>query len=147
MQRRSFLKLGAITASGALLLGAVPALGTDERRTVEALAATLFAGVPLGDIDLWASFQTTLQPLPLAVRLQVRGLLRGLEWEPVVRYGGRFSRLEPEDRIAFLDALSTSDLYPRRLMAHGIKQVLAMSVYQHDATWKILGYDGPLVGR
>ena len=147
MERRAFLKLGAITASGALILGAVPALGTDERRGVEALAATIFAGVPLGEIDVFGAYQRTLSNLPLAVRLQVRGLVRGLEWEPLVTHGSRFSRLDPPERTAFLDAMATSDLYPRRLMAHGIKQVLAMAVYQHDATWALLGYDGPTVGR
>lgn len=147
VRRRSFLKLGAITASGALLLGAVPALGTDERRVVEALAATIFAGVPLGELDVFAAYLRTLEALPLAVQLQGRGLMRALEWEPLVWHGGRFSHLAPDERARFLDTLATSDLYPRRLLAHGAKQLLAMAVYQHPAAWKLLDYDGPLVGR
>ena len=129
------------------MLGAVPALGSDEDRVVEVLAATFFPGVPLGDIDVVGAFHATLAELPRSVQVQARGLLRALEWEPVLRHGGRLSRLDPGDREAFLVGLATSPIYGRRLLAHGAKQLLAMAVYQHDATWQILGYDGPLVGR
>ncbi|HJN72587.1 MAG TPA: hypothetical protein QGF58_01520 [Myxococcota bacterium] len=150
MERRAFLKLGALGCSGALILGAVPSLGavwlsTEDARVIEVLAASLFAGVPLGDIDVVGAFTRSIAPLPRSIRWQARGLLRALEWEPVMRYGSRLSRLDPTTRDDFLVGMATSPLYPRRLALHGAKQLLAMAVYQHDATWKLMGYDGPLL--
>jgi len=145
MERRAFLKLGVLGTSGALVLGAVPALGTDEQRVVEALAAAIFAGVPLGELDVVGAYERSLAVLPRSVRWQARGLMRALEWEPVLRYGARFSRLTPSDRQAFLTGMATSSLYSRRLMVHGAKQLLAMATYQQEPAWKLMGYDGPLL--
>lgn len=145
MERRAFLKFGALGCGGALLLGAVPTLGTESERVVEVLAASLFAGVPLGDLDVVGAFRRSLAPLPRAVQWQARGLLRALEWEPVLRYGARLTRLDPASRQDFLEGLATSSIYGRRLMVHGAKQLLAMSVYQQEPAWRLMGYDGPLL--
>ncbi|MCB9766041.1 MAG: gluconate 2-dehydrogenase subunit 3 family protein [Alphaproteobacteria bacterium] len=138
--------LGFLAGGAALALGGAPLATTDERAVLAAVAARLFLGSPgAGDARVVDASMACLSALPVATRLQVRGLLRAVQWEPLTRYGGRFTELSHEQQDDFLRQLATSDHYLRRLMFHGLKQLCAMGHYQHDRAWGVMGYGGPLV--
>jgi hypothetical protein len=61
--------------------------------------------------------------------------------------GARFSELAPEDQDRVLEALETSPIILLRGAFAAIKSLVFMGYYRDARTWKIVGYDGPLIGR
>jgi hypothetical protein len=81
-----------------------------------------------------------------------RDLLRALVYvehvAPLgVGYLRRFTRLEPAEQDRVLSALETSSQDLLRGAFEGIKALVFMGYYRDARTWKILGYDGPLIHR
>jgi hypothetical protein len=62
-------------------------------------------------------------------------------------YLSRFSRLPKDDQDEVLTSLATSEQELLRGAFEGIKSLVFMGYYRDARTWKILGYDGPFVGR
>jgi hypothetical protein len=69
----------------------------------------------------------------------VAPLRLGLAW--------RFTRLAPEDQDRVLAALESSGQDLLRGAFDGLKSLVFMGYYRDARTWKILGYDGPLIHR
>jgi hypothetical protein len=59
----------------------------------------------------------------------------------------RFTRLSAEAQDAVLRALETNENMMLRGAFEGIKALVMMGYYRDARTWKILGYDGPLLRR
>lgn len=59
----------------------------------------------------------------------------------------RFTHLAPDDQDRVLAALESSSSDLLRGGFDGLKSLLFMGYYRDPRTWKIIGYDGPLVGR
>jgi hypothetical protein len=76
---------------------------------------------------------------------QVRGLLRFVEWDPVLRHAGRFSRLSPTAQDAWLRRQSQSSVALRRQVFSALKMLGAMGTWQQDHRWPAIGYPGPMV--
>jgi hypothetical protein len=146
VNRRNFLRLGLLAGSGVLFGGAAPLLwGVEESAVLHHACRALFPGLVVDQaVEGIARYR---EQLPLVVQLQLQGLLRGLERMPLVPYGASFTQLSDDDRAAFLRGLAQSELYPRRLLFHGLKQTCAMGVYSLDGNWPHLGYEGPMVQR
>ena len=152
LSRRAF-GFGVFGTASLLVLGGLP-LGwmlVDELRFLDAAVEACFPPVPglptAAEVGASKAIQRTLEAVPASVALQARGLFRAIEGLPLLSHGKPFSSLSQPQRTAILQDLAESSLYPRRLLAHGLKQMCAMGYWQNPRTWSHLGYDGPLVGR
>ena len=149
---RRGLGLGLAGAAAALGVGALPLSLADEDEVLDALFDALLGveGSPAptpAEVDASAAFRAYVAGLPLNLRLQIRGLLRALEWRARVTAGARLTRLDRGARRALLQEMATSPLYPERLMVFAVRQLTSLAYYQHRATWTRLGYPGPLLDR
>ena len=59
----------------------------------------------------------------------------------------RFSRLSPAEQDRVLASLESSPEGLLRGGFDGLKSLVFMGYYRDPRTWRIVGYDGPLVGR
>ena len=84
--------------------------------------------------------EATLAGRPRLERAQLALLLALLEWLPVVRFGRRFSRLDPPARARLLEALSRSPLRLLRAGVWGARTLALLCVYGRQAAWPDLGY-------
>ncbi len=149
--RRRLFQLGLAGAVTSLVLGTAPVVGLDERAVLTALLDRLFdpgemtAPVPSQThaVDLTLELVDGLAPV---TRLQVRGLLRALEFGALGRFGSRFSTLAAAEQDAWLLDLAEGP-YPGRVLLHALKQLGAMGHYQQPSTWTALTYPGPLLDR
>jgi ABC-type amino acid transport substrate-binding protein len=57
----------------------------------------------------------------------------------------RFSRLSPDDQDRVLASLEQSSVELLRAGFQGLKALAMMAYYRTDASWKALGYGGPVV--
>ncbi len=64
-----------------------------------------------------------------------------------VGLASRFTRLSSEEQDRVLASLEASSSDLLRGGWEGLKSLVFMGYYRDARTWKILGYDGPLVGR
>ncbi len=146
LSRRSVLRLSFFSALGLAALGVTPVIQTSQRKVLEA-AFDLILGVSsaeTGAIDATAAY---LRLLPSKQQWQIRGLIRAVEWGPVVSTGRRFTRLETQDQERWLNQLAQSSSPIRRQIFSALKQLGAMGNYQSDSTWEKIGYPGPLLER
>jgi hypothetical protein len=63
------------------------------------------------------------------------------------RYGSRFTRLPPADQDRVLSAIEASSSDLLRAGFDGLRSLVFLGYYRDPRTWKLVGYDGPLVGR
>lgn len=62
-------------------------------------------------------------------------------------YISRFTRLEPDEQDKVLAGMESSGKDLLRGGFAGLKALVFMGYYRDARTWKVLAYDGPLVGR
>lgn len=62
-------------------------------------------------------------------------------------YASRFTKLAPADQDKVLASLESSSQDLLRGGFEGIKSLVFMGYYRDARTWRVLGYDGPLVNR
>ena len=77
---------------------------------------------------------------PPRLRRQLALLLRFLEWLPLLRYGRRFSRLDPAHRARFLDACQASPLLLLRRGVWGVRTLVLMGYYGRPVAARTIGY-------
>ncbi len=147
--RRDVLRLGFFTAVGLGLVGLPPLLLSRERDILEAEIGRIYPPLAAEDAPHSSSaMEATLAYLakvPPRQLWQVRGLLRFVEWDPLLRHGGRFSRLSAEAQDTWLHRQSQSSLAPRRQVFAALKMLGAMGAWQLDHRWPAIGYPGPMV--
>lgn len=146
LSRRSVLRLGFLTALGFTVLGLTPVIRTSQAKVLENALDPIF-GTSSSIPSAVEAIQRYLALLPPRQQWQVRGLLRAVEWGPILSRGRRFTRLEPVERADWLARLSRSRSALNRQIFTALKQLGAMGIYQLDANWKALGYPGPLLER
>ncbi len=168
-KRRRLLKLGlggAITLAvggGALRwfaggyaaqleAGEVPiALSTKELAVVKAFIGALLpaedgfpSGVALGvhqriDEEMWAASEGTRSDLKNGLQL--------FEHATITHgFASRFTSLDPASRLAYFDKLLRAEPGALQQIAVALKELAYLFYYSRDETWKVIGYDGPLVG-
>jgi hypothetical protein len=168
-RRRRLLKLGAFGAvtlalgGGALRwfaggyaaqleAGEVPiALSTKELAIVKAFIGALLpaedgfpSGVALGvhqriDEEMWATSEGTRGDLKNGLQL--------FEHATITHgFSSRFTSLEPAARLAYFDKLLRGEPGALQQIAVALKELAYLFYYSRDETWKVIGYDGPLVG-
>ena len=103
------------------------------RPTFRAIAATVVPETAALDADGWAALEgiveQALAPRPPRMRRQLVVLIRAIEWLPLLRYGRRFSRLDPARRTRFLTALQESRLLLLRRGLWGLRTLALMGYY------------------
>jgi hypothetical protein len=64
-----------------------------------------------------------------------------------VAFASRFTRLTPSDQDRVLGSVEASSIATIRAGFDGLKSLVFMGYYRDIRTWRIVGYDGPWVGR
>ncbi len=87
--------------------------------------------------------------LPEKVRTDLGRFLAYLEHvAPIgVGHASRFSRLAAAEQDEVLASLEASSIDLLRAGFDGLKSLVFFGYYRDPRTWRIVGYDGPLVGR
>ncbi len=127
------------------------ALSTKELAIVKALVAALLPaeeGFPSGvalrvhqriDEEMWAASEGTRSDLKNGLQL--------FEHATITHgYGSRFTSLDPASRVAYFDKLLRAEPGALQQIAVALKELVYLFYYCKDETWKVIGYDGPLVG-
>jgi hypothetical protein len=118
------------------------------RALFDALVAHEDGGLPdpaaIGAIE---EYDRLLARLPREDALLYRAALVLLEWEPLLRLAGRFSRLGVAARRAHLERWARSRLLPLRAGYAALKTLALLAYYTRPETWPAMGYDGPWIGR
>lgn len=92
----------------------------------------------------WAALEATvaaaLASRPGALQRQFLLFVRAVEWLPALRYGRRFTRLDPERRTRVLVTLQDSPLGLVRRGLWGLRTLLLMGYYGRPAAAREIGY-------
>lgn len=108
------------------------------------------AGAPTSDdVDVAGFCDTTLARMPAATRRDLERFLAYVEHLAPLRAGfaSRFTRLAPAEQDRVLEHIERGENALLREGFAGLKALVFMGYYRDPRTWKILGYDGPLIGR
>ena len=108
------------------------------------------ASIPSADeLDVAAFVDDWTARLPETMRRDLGRFLAYVEHIAPLRAGfvTRFTRLEAagQDRVLAALEASSSDLL--RAGFDGLRALVFLGYYRDPRTWRIVGYDGPLVGR
>lgn len=77
---------------------------------------------------------------PRALQRQFVLLVRAIQWLAVLRYGRRFTVLDPRRREQFLDQLQNAPLLILRRGIWGLRTLLLMGYYGRAAGARAIGY-------
>lgn len=77
---------------------------------------------------------------PRALQRQFVLLVRGIQWLAVLRYGRRFTALDPRRREQFLNQLQNAPLLIVRRGIWGLRTLLLMGYYGRAAAARAIGY-------
>jgi len=105
--------------------------------TVVPEAGTLDAG---GWMELERIVEQALAPRPRRLQRQLVTLIRAIEWLPLLRYGRRFTRLDPRRRARVLEVLQNSPLLLLRRGFWGLRTLALMGYYARPAAAASIGY-------
>jgi hypothetical protein len=108
------------------------------------------AGAPTSDdVDVAGFCDATLARMPAATRRDLERFLAYVEHLAPIRAGfaSRFTRLSAAEQDRVLEHIERGDDALLREGFAGLKALVFMGYYRDPRTWKILGYDGPLIGR
>lgn len=93
-----------------------------------------------GWADLEALVEAALRGQPAVLRRRLRLALRGIEWLPALRYGRRFTALDPERRARFLSFLEGNPIQVVRLGFWGLRTLALLGYYGRPEAAKAIGY-------
>lgn len=105
--------------------------------TVVPEAGTLDAG---GWMELERIVEQALAPRSPRLQHQLVTLIRAIEWLPLLRYGRRFTRLDPRRRARVLEVLQNSPLLLLRRGFWGLRTLALMGYYARPAAAASIGY-------
>jgi hypothetical protein len=106
--------------------------------------------VPTTDeVDVAGFIDGYVARMPAALRRDLFRAFVYVEHMAPLRLGlaRRFTRLAPDDQDRVLAALESSGQDLLRGAFDGLKSLVFMGFYRDARTWKILGYEGPLIHR
>jgi hypothetical protein len=101
------------------------------------------------DVDVAGFADTWVARLPGRTRRDLGRFLAYLEHVAPVGSGfaSRFTRLAPGEQDAVLAAIEASSSDLLRAGFDGLRSLVFLGYYRDARTWRIVGYDGPLVNR
>ena len=114
------------------------------RAPFRALAATIVPEAARLGEDGWRGLEATVERAlarrPPSLRRQLRLLIRALQWAPLARWGRPFTRLRERHRVAFLERVQRSRLYPLRRGFWGLRTLVFMGYYLRPGAGQAIGY-------
>lgn len=91
-------------------------------------------------LELEEIVRTALAPRPRALQRQFVLLVRGIDWLALLRYGRRFTALDPVRRQRLLERLQNAPLLLVRRGIWGLRTLLLMGYYGRAAAARAIGY-------
>ncbi|HEY6109556.1 MAG TPA: hypothetical protein VIV56_11720 [Gemmatimonadales bacterium] len=117
---------------------------TSVRPVLRAIGVTVVPEATRLDEAGWAAIEGTvaaaLASRPAALQRQFLLFLRVLEWLPLVRFGRRFTRLDPARRTRVLKSLQDAPLLLVRRGMWGLRTLLLMGYYGRPEARDEIGY-------
>lgn len=114
------------------------------RPVLRAIGVTVVPEATRLDEAGWAAIEgtvaTALASRPAALQRQFLLFLRIVEWLPVLRFGCRFTRLDPPRRTRFLKSLQDAPLLLVRRGTWGLRTLLLMGYYGRLEARGEIGY-------
>jgi Gluconate 2-dehydrogenase subunit 3 len=101
------------------------------------------------DVDVASFADGWMARMPARVRRDLGRFLAYVEHvAPVVAgFVTRFTRLGPDDQDRVLSSIEASSSDLLRAGFEGLRSLVFLGFYRDPRTWRIVGYDGPLVAR
>ncbi|MFI5213967.1 MAG: hypothetical protein ACHQU8_05455 [Gemmatimonadales bacterium] len=84
--------------------------------------------------------ESALALRPVSVRRQLRLLIRVIDVLPLLRYGRRFTALDPASRLAFLSAMQRFPILLVRRGVWGLRTLVFMGYYARPEAGAAIGY-------
>ncbi|HEY6059167.1 MAG TPA: hypothetical protein VIV10_01165 [Gemmatimonadales bacterium] len=117
---------------------------TSVRPVLRAIGVTVVPEATRLDEAGWAAIEGTvaaaLASRPAALQRQFLLFLRVVEWLPLVRFGHRFTRLDPARRTRYLKSLQNAPLLLVRRGMWGLRTLLLMGYYGRPEARDEIGY-------
>jgi len=114
------------------------------RPAFRAIAATVIPEAATLDADGWMQGERIVEQAlalrPPRLQRQLVTLIRAIEWLPLLRYGRRFTGLDPRRRALVLDALQNAPLLLLRRGFWGLRTLALMGYYARPADAASIGY-------
>jgi hypothetical protein len=92
----------------------------------------------------WLAAETVIEHAlalrPAAIRRQLQLLIRAIDLLPLLRYGRRFTSLDPASRLAFLSAMQRFPLLLLRRGVWGLRTLVFMGYYGRPEAGAAIGY-------
>jgi hypothetical protein len=114
------------------------------RPILRAIGATVVPESMHLDAAGWSTLERiigdAIAPRPPAVQRQLRLFIRLVEWMPLVRFGKRFTRLDPERRTRVLTGLENAPLLLLRRGFWGLRTLVLMGYYGRPDAAREIGY-------
>jgi hypothetical protein len=108
------------------------------------------ASIPtVDDLDIATFVDGWMGRMPARLRRDLGRFLVYLEHVAPIGVGlfARFTRLDPREQDRVLASLERSSSDLLRAGFDGLRSLVLMGYYRAPQTWRLIGYDGPLVGR
>jgi hypothetical protein len=101
------------------------------------------------DLDVASFVENWTLRMPARVRRDLGRFLAYLEHLAPFGAGhfARFTSLSPQAQDSVLASVETSSSDLLRAGFDGLRSLIFLGYYQAPSTWRLVGYDGPLVGR
>lgn len=138
----ALMAAGSVSESESMTLE--PALSAAARRVLREAACAIVPEAARLDEKGWAEFErlieSALRDRPESLRRRLRLFLRAIEWLPVLRYGRRFSALEPLRQASFLSWLETNPVLLIRNGFWGLRTLIFLGYYGQPEITRAIGY-------
>ncbi len=116
----------------------------DIRPVLRAIGVTIVPESAELDEPEWLALEGivrgALEPRPRALQRQFILLVRAIDWLALLRYGRRFTALDPDRRHRFLERLQNAPLLLVRRGIWGLRTLLLMGYYGRPAGGRAIGY-------
>jgi hypothetical protein len=114
------------------------------RPVLRAIGITVVPEAAQLDEPQWVALEEivrgALAPRPRALQRQFVLLVRAIQWLAVLRYGRRFTALDPAQRERFLEQLQNAPVLLVRRGIWGLRTLLLMGYYGRAAGGRAIGY-------
>jgi hypothetical protein len=114
------------------------------RETFRAIAGSVVPEAGRLDAAAWDALEdvieTALALRPARMRRQLASLIRLIQWIPVLRYGRRFTRLDPGRRARVLAGMQDAPLLLLRRGFWGLRTLILMGYYARPEAAREIGY-------
>lgn len=119
-------------------------MSTSIGPVLRAIGVTVVPEAAQLDEQQWVALEAivlgALTPRPRALQRQLIILVRAIQWLAVLRYGRRFTALDPARRTRFLEQLQNAPVLLVRRGIWGLRTLLLMGYYGRAAGGRAIGY-------